>query len=53
MRLITVALHVYAAFELHSKEKQVVAEDPTSVYDYYMRIWKWFYASYLILPLAA
>lgn len=37
---------------LQHKEKKVDAENPQQVFDFYMFVWKIFYVSYVLLPLA-
>lgn len=48
-----VALSALGASASVRKEAQTVnAEDSGEVYNYYMHLWKLFYASYLVLPFA-
>ena len=41
-----------AAWSVRKEAKPVNPEDPKQVYGYYMHLWKLFYLSYLVLPLA-
>lgn len=41
-----------AGWSVNNKAKDVDAEDSKEVYNYYMYLWKLFYASYLVLPFA-
>jgi len=48
-----VALSAFAAgISVRQEAQSVNAEDSGEVYNYYMHLWKLFYASYLVLPFA-
>jgi len=48
-----VALSAFGAgISVRQEAQNVNAEDSGEVYNYYMHLWKLFYASYLILPFA-
>jgi homogentisate phytyltransferase/homogentisate geranylgeranyltransferase len=48
-----VALSAFGAgISVRQEAQDVNAEDSGEVYNYYMHLWKLFYASYLILPFA-
>ncbi|KAL1530712.1 hypothetical protein AB1Y20_001611 [Prymnesium parvum] len=40
------------AWSVHRRAADVQPEDPSSVYSYYMHLWKCFYSSYALLPFA-
>jgi homogentisate phytyltransferase/homogentisate geranylgeranyltransferase len=43
---------ILAGLSVQNEAKPVDAEDPEQVYTFYMHLWKLFYLSYLVLPLA-
>lgn len=43
---------IYAGFTMRREGLKVDAKESQEVYSYYMLLWKWFYLSYLALPLA-
>jgi homogentisate phytyltransferase/homogentisate geranylgeranyltransferase len=48
-----VAISAFAAgISVRQEAQSVNAEDSGEVYNYYMHLWKLFYASYLVLPFA-
>lgn len=51
-RLVVALSSVAAGLSLGFKASGVDPESPKDVYSYYMHLWKIFYASYLLLPLA-
>eukprot|EP00980_Cylindrotheca_fusiformis_P025854 scaffold14741_cov135-Cylindrotheca_fusiformis.AAC.4 len=44
---------VLAGLSVRKEAANVKPEDPKEVYDVYMHLWKLFYLSYLVLPLAS
>jgi homogentisate phytyltransferase / homogentisate geranylgeranyltransferase len=51
-RLVVAACALAAGASVETKAAGVDPESPDGVYGYYMHLWKIFYASYLLLPLA-
>ena len=51
-RLATALCAAVAAVSVRQRALAVPPDDPVQVYDYYMHMWKFFYLSYLVLPLA-
>lgn len=43
---------VLAGLSVQKEAAPVNPEDPKEVYNFYMHLWKLFYLSYLVLPLA-
>jgi homogentisate phytyltransferase/homogentisate geranylgeranyltransferase len=43
---------VMASWSVHTEARKVDPTNPSQVYKYYMHLWKLFYLSYLVLPLA-
>lgn len=51
-RAITALCSLAAAVSVRNESATVDPESPSQVYKYYMHLWKIFYLSYLVLPLA-
>ncbi len=51
-RCIVAISAFWAGASVRHEAQTVNAEDSGEVYDYYMHLWKLFYASYLVLPFA-
>lgn len=51
-RAIVGLCSMLAAYSVQRKAAPVDPENPTEVYGFYMHLWKLFYLSYLVLPLA-
>jgi homogentisate phytyltransferase / homogentisate geranylgeranyltransferase len=51
-RLVTSLCSIVAAVSVNLPSNKVDPKNPAQVYEYYMHLWKIFYLSYLILPLA-
>jgi homogentisate phytyltransferase / homogentisate geranylgeranyltransferase len=51
-RLFIALCSVVAAVSVNLQSNQVDPKSPSQVYEYYMHLWKIFYLSYLVLPLA-
>lgn len=51
-RLAIALCSIVAAVSVNQQSNQVDPKSPAQVYEYYMHLWKIFYLSYLVLPLA-
>jgi len=51
-RLFSFVMLSVFAWDVQDRAKKIEVEDTSSVFDFYMYIWKIFYACYLLLPLA-
>ena len=51
-RSIVAVSAFFAGVSVRQEAQTVDAEDSGEVYNYYMHLWKLFYASYLVLPFA-
>lgn len=51
-RAVVGASAVLAGFSVQKEAAPVNPEDPKEVYNFYMHLWKLFYLSYFVLPLA-
>lgn len=51
VRLLAATLHVVVGALIYQQATRTNLEDPNSIYDTYMDIWKAFYLEYLLLPL--
>ena len=51
-RAVVGSISILAGFKVRQKSLGVDPEDSNQVYDYYMYLWKIFYASYFVLPFA-